>query len=446
MIPAAKHHLRKVIMIIIDKLLRERRQAGKPIRVAMVGAGVVGKGLARQIIKYVDGMDLVAISNRNLASAEKAYQEADVSDISIIGNTDQLQEAIRQGRPAVTENAMALCQAEGIDVVVEATGSFEFAASVALETIQNKKHFVTVNAEMDGTVGPILKAYADKAGVMYTNSDGDQPGVVMNLFRSVKEMGLRPVMCGNIKGLQDPYRNPTTQEGFAKKWGIKPFMAASFADGTKISYEQGITANATGMRVAKRGMYGPSVKSGTPIEEAIRLFPSEDLLEGPGIVDYVIGAAPGPGVFVLATTEDDVLKHYLNMYKMGEGPLYCFYRPYHLCHLEVPNTIARAFLLRDETIAPQGAPMVEVISTAKTNLKTGRTLDGLGGYALYGQCENANTARVQNLLPFGIAEGCKLKRNVVRDEVLTYDDVELPKGRLIDKLRAEQGILFGAPA
>lgn len=431
-------------MIIIDKLLSERQQAGKPIRIAVVGAGVVGKGLARQITKYVEGMDLVAISNRNLSSAEKAYQDAGVNDILVVETADQLQDAIKQGRPAVTENVTALCQAEGVDVVVEATGSFEFAASVALETIQNKKHFVTVNAEMDGTVGPILKAYADKAGVMYTNSDGDQPGVVLNLFRSVKGMGLRPVMCGNIKGLQDPYRNPTTQEGFAKKWGIKPFMAASFADGTKISYEQGITANATGMRVAKRGMHGLSVKSGTPIEETIHLFPLEDLLEGPGIVDYVIGAAPGPGVFVLATTEDEVQKYYLNMYKMGEGPLYCFYRPFHLCHIEVPSTIARAVLLNDATIAPKGAPTVEVISTAKIDLEAGQTLDGLGCYTLYGQCENADTVKAQRLLPFGVAEGCKVKRNIARDEVLTYDDVELPKGRLIDKLRAEQDALFNA--
>ena len=433
-------------MIIIDKLLSERQKAGKPIKVAMVGAGVVGKGLARQITKYVEGMELVAISNRTLSSAEKAYQDAGVHDFLVVENTDQLQEAMKQRRPAITGNFTALCEAEGIDVVVEATGSFEFAASIGLETIRNKKHFVTVNAEMDGTVGPILKAYADKAGVMYTNSDGDQPGVVMNLVRSVKGMGLRPVMCGNIKGLQDAYRNPTTQEGFAKKWGIKPFMAASFADGSKMAFEQGITANATGMRVAKRGMYGPTVKSGTPLEETIHLFPLEDLLDGPGIVDYVVGATPGPGVFVLATIEDKIQEYYLNMYKMGEGPLYCFYRPYHLCHLEVPNTIARAVLLNDATIAPLGAPTVEIISTAKIDLEAGQTLDGLGCYTVYGQAENAETARAQRLLPLGVAEGCTLKRNIARDEVITYDDVELPAGRLIDRLRAEQDAMPGVPA
>jgi len=147
---------------------------------------------------------------------------------------------------------------------------------------------------------------------------------------------------------------------------------------------------------------------------------------------------------VLGTTEDDIQKHYLNLYKMGEGPLYCFYRPFHLCHIEVPSTIARAVLLSDATIAPQGAPTVEVISTAKIDLEAGQTLDGLGCYTLYGQCENALTARAERLLPFGVAEGCKVKRNIARDEVLTYDDVELPKGRLIDKLRVEQDALFSA--
>lgn len=429
-------------MIIIDKLLSERQREGKPIRVAMVGAGVVGKGLAHQITNYVGGMQIVAISNRNLAEAEKAYRQAGIDHFVVIENTDQLQEALKRGQPAITENASALCHAEGVDVVVEVTGSFEFAACVALETIQNRKHFVTVNAEMDGTVGPILKAYADKVGVMYTNSDGDQPGVVMNLYRAVKGMGVRPVLCGNIKGLYDPYRNPTTQEGFAKKWGIKAFMATSFADGTKISYEQAITANATGMRVAKRGMHGPIVETGTPIEESLTLFPLDDLLEGPGVVDYVVGAVPSPGVFVLGTVEDEVQKYYLNMYKLGEGPLYCFYRPFHLCHIEVPSTIARAVLLNDATIAPLGAPTVEVVSTAKTDLEAGQTLDGLGGYMLFGQCENADTARAQRLLPYGVAEGCKLKRTIPRDEVLTYDDVELPPGRLIDRLRREQEALF----
>ena len=219
-------------------------------------------------------------------------------------------------------------------------------------------------------------------------------------------------------------------------------MVTSFADGTKISFEQAIVANATGMRVAKRGMYGPTVPSGTPIQEAMSKFPLESLLDGPGIVDYVVGAAPGPGVFVLGTHEHPTQKHYLNLYKLGPGPLYCFYTPYHLCHFEVPNTVARAVLFHDATIAPLSGPVVDVVTTAKIDLKAGQVLDGLGWYMTYGQCENSSTARAEGQLPMGLAEGCRVKRDIPKDQVLTYGDVEIPEGRLCDKLRAEQDKFF----
>ena len=264
----------------------------------------------------------------------------------------------------------------------------------------------------------------------------------MNLFRFVKSIGVKPVLCGNIKGLHDPYRNPTTQEGFARKWGQNPAMVTSFADGTKISFEQAIVANATGMRVAKRGMFGPTVPTGTPIQQAISQYPLEALVEGSGIVDYVVGAEPAPGVFVLGTHDHPIQQHYLSLYNLGAGPLYCFYTPYHLCHFEVPLTAARAVLFGDVAITPLNAPCVDVVTTAKINLKAGQVLDGLGCYMTYGLCENSNTVAVQNLLPIGLAEGCRLKKDIPKDKVLTYDDVEVPKDRMCDKLRAEQKEYF----
>ena len=308
--------------------------------------------------------------------------------------------------------------------------------------IANRKHVILMNAELDGTVGPLLKRQADAAGVVYTNVDGDQPGVTMNLYRFVSGIGVRPVLCGNIKGLQDPYRNPTTQEDFARKWGQKPHMVTSFADGSKVSFEQAIIANATGMSVGRRGMFGPTVPAGTPVEEAAKLFPAETFIDGPGIVDYVVGAAPGPGVFVLGTIEHPAQRHYLDLYKLGGGPLYCFYTPYHLCHFEAPNTIARAVLFHDAAIAPAGPPCVEVIATAKIDLKAGDVLDEIGHYMTYGQCEKANIVSNERLLPLGIAPGCRLRHDVAKDQVLRYGDVELPAGRLVDRLRAEQEAAF----
>jgi predicted homoserine dehydrogenase-like protein len=430
-------------MIIVDKALEKREREGNPIRVAMAGAGFMGRGIALQILSAVRGMKLVAISNRHLEGARQAYSEAGIEEVRVVETIRQLEDAISGNHYAITKDALLLCQVENVDAVIEVTGTVEFGARLVLEAIEHCKHVIMMNAELDSTIGPILKVYADKAGVVITNADGDQPGVILNLYRFVKGIGVKPVLCGNIKGLHDPYRNPTTQEEFAREWKQKPHMVTSFADGSKISFEQAIVANATGMRVAKRGMYGPKAVAGTSIQEAVSWYPLEVLLKGPGIVDYVVGAVPSPGVFVLGTHDHPRQQHYLNLYKLGKGPLYCFYTPYHLCHFEVPNTVARAVLFHDAAIAPLGPPYVDVVATAKTDLKAGQVLDGIGFYMTYGQCENSGIVRAENLLPMGLAGGCRLKRDVRRDEVLSYADVKVPEGRLCDMLRAEQNTYFG---
>jgi predicted homoserine dehydrogenase-like protein len=429
-------------VFIVDRELEKRARAGKPVRVGMVGAGFMARGIALQMLKYVQGMELVAISNRHVEEARRAYAEAGQPNVVVVKSVGELQDAIARGKSAITDDPMLLCEAEGIDAIVEVTGAVEFSAHVVMRAISCRKHVAMMNAELDSTLGPILKVYADRAGVVITNTEGDQPGVILNLYRWVKGLGVKPVLCGNIKGLHDPYRNPTTQEGFAKKWGMKAPMVTSFADGTKISFENAIVANATGMRVAKRGMYGPTVEPGTPIQESVNWYPLEAMLNGPGIVDYCVGAMPNPGIFVLGTTDDPTEKHYLSLYKLGPGPLYCFYWPYHLCHFEVPTTVARAVLFNDAVIAPLGAPCVEVVATAKTDLQAGQTIDGIGHYMTHGLAENADVVQRDGLLPMGLAEGCRLKRGIPKDQVLTYADVEVPAGRLCDKLRAEQDAYF----
>lgn len=431
-------------MIIIDTALQRRAEENNPIKVAMIGAGFMGRGVANQICNSVPGMELVAIYNRTLEKAKRAYSEAGIDDYRYVDSKNELEDNIKSKKFSVTDNPFILCEADGIDAIIEVTGTIELSSHLILKAFENKKHVILMNAEVDGTIGPILKVYADKAGVILTNVDGDQPGVEMNLYRFVKSIGLKPVLCGNIKGLHDPYRNPTTQEGFAKQWGQNPQMVTSFADGTKISFEQAIVANATGMKVAKRGMYGPTVPGGTHLKEIVQdLYPLDALLNGPGIVDYVVGAEPGPGVFVLGTHDDPKQQHYLHLYKVGKGPLYLFYNPYHLCHFEVPLTVARAVLFKDAAVAPIGKPMVDVVTTAKIDLKKGEKIDGLGGYMTYGLCENYDISLKENLLPIGLAEGCILKNDVSKDKVLTYDDVIIPEKRLSDKLRKEQIAYFG---
>ncbi|MFV9503995.1 MAG: NAD(P)H-dependent oxidoreductase [Oscillochloridaceae bacterium umkhey_bin13] len=425
-------------MIIVDTALAKRHAEGRPVRVGMIGAGYMGRGAALQMISAFKGMRLVAIYNRTISEAERAYKQAGVDEVRAVTSVAQLEQAIADNHYAISDDAMLLCQAEGVDVIIEATGEIEFGAKVVLEAIKHGKDIVLMNAELDATIGPLLKVYADKAGVVITNADGDQPGVVVNLMRFVDTIGYRPLLAGNIKGLQDPYRTPETQRAFAEANRQKPRMVTSFADGTKISMEMAVVANGTGFRVGQRGMYGPRCKH---VTEALKLFSVDELLKG-GIVDYVLGAEPGPGVFVLGYNDEPIKQQYMHYFKMGEGPLYCFYTPYHLPHLEVPITAARAVLFRDAAVAPIGGPVCEVLTMAKRDLKAGETLDGIGGFTCYGTLDNIEVSRAGRLLPMGLAEGCVLLRDLPRDHAISYDDVRLPEGRLADQLRAEQERLF----
>lgn len=426
-------------MIIVDTALEKREKEGHPIRVAIIGAGYMGRGTTLQIVTAIRGMEVVAVSNRTISEAERAYREAGIDSVRHVETVAQLEEAIAQGRPAITDEALLLCQAEGIEAVIEATGEIEFGARVTLKAIEHGKHVILMNAELDATVGPILKRYADRAGVVITNADGDQPGVVMNLLRFVKTIGYNPVLAGNIKGLQDHYRTPETQAGFAAKYNQKPRLITSFADGTKISMEMAVVANATGFKVSERGMRGPACKH---VTEALDLFPLEQLLAG-GLVEFILGAEPGPGVFVLGYNDHPIKQQYMNYFKMGDGPLYVFYVPYHLPHLEAPLTVARAVLFGDAAVAPLGGPVCDVITVAKRDLKAGEVLDGGGGFTVYGMIENSEVCQAGHLLPMGLAEGCRLVRDLPIDRAITYADVELPAGRLVDKLWAEQTAYFG---
>jgi predicted homoserine dehydrogenase-like protein len=429
-------------MILVDTALAKRQAEDRPLRVGLVGAGYMGRGIALHFLTPLAGMRLVAVSNRTIADAARAYEQGGIESPRVVSNPRDLESAIAARKPSITDDATLLCKAEGIDVLIESTGEIEFGAHIALEAIRHGKHVVLMNAEMDATIGPILKAYADRQGVVITNTDGDEPGVAMNLVRFVRSIGYRPVAAGNLKGMIDPYRTPETQKAFAEKYHQKPRMITSFADGTKLSMECTILANATGLRVGRRGMYGPKCAH---VKEAISVFPEDQLMKD-GLVDYLLGAEPHTGAWVVAYTENPIKRQYMNYFKMGDGPLYVFYTPYHLPHVQIIDTVARAGLFADATVAPIGGPVCEVLTLAKKDLRAGGTLDGIGGFTCYGSIDNADVMRRDRLLPMGLSEGCKLKRDIPKDQPIRNDDVEFPSGRLCDQLRLEQDRLFAVDA
>ncbi len=425
-------------MIIVDTALEKREREGNPVRVGLVGAGYMGRGIALQILTSTRGMRLAAISNRTLATAGRAYREAGVADVKTVQSVDQLEQALANKEYVITEDPSLLCRARNIDAIIEATGEVEAGARVALEAIHSGKHVILMNAELDATVGPILKVYADKNGVVVTNTDGDEPGVAMNLYRFAKTLGYRPVLAGNFKGMLDRYRTPETQRTFAEKHGQEARMITSFADGTKLSMEATILGNATGFRVGQRGMYGHRCSH---VKEVLRLYPLEQLREC-GLVDYILGAEPHTGAFVVAYNDHPVKRQYMDYFKMGDGPFYVFYTPYHLPHLQIITTVARAVLFHDPTVSPQGAATCDVLTVAKRDLKAGEVLDGIGGFTCYGTIDNADDVSAQNLLPMGLSQDCRVKRAVRKDQPISYGDVEVPPGRLCDRLRAEQTEFF----
>jgi len=292
---------------------------------------------------------------------------------------------------------------------------------------------------MDATVGPLLKTVADSVGVIYTNTDGDEPGVASNLARFVKTIGLEVVGAGNLKGFYDVHRTPETQQDFARKNNQKPHMVTSFVDGTKLSMELTVLANGLGFGVGKRGMYGPACDD---VRTCLEHFPTDAFRSGNGVVDFLLGASPYTGAFVIGYSEHPLKQEYLQYLKMGDGPLYVFYTPFHLPQLEIPITVARAVLLGDATVTPIGRPYCDAIAIAKKNLKAGDILDGIGGFSNYSLIDNFETSLTENLLPMGVSAGCKLIKDVLADTPLSYSDVQLPRDRQIDELREQMVTKF----
>jgi predicted homoserine dehydrogenase-like protein len=421
--------------MIVDTALREREQNGKPIRVGLVGAGATGRAIALQLATPAPGIRLAAIANRTVANGERALREAGVTEWTRASSAREAEAAIVSGRTVLTDDPSALVACNAIDIIVEVTGTVEAAAHVAMDSFEHGKHVVLVNAELDSLLGPILKVKADAAGVVLTHTDGDEPGVAMTLLRYVRTLGLRVVASGNIKGMVDYYRTPATQQKFAETHDQDVRKVTSFADATKLSMETTVLANATGFHCGRRGMFGPACAH---VQDLATLLPADQMLST-GLVDYSVGAAPHTGGFVVIYEPVKLKQVQLAYYKMGNGPFYVLYTPFHLPHLQLLSTIGRAVVHRDPTVAPLGGPVTEVVAVAKRDLKTGERLDGIGGFCTYGLIENTAVARDGSALPIGLSDGCILVRDVAKDSTISFDDVQQPaRDPLIEKLWREQ--------
>jgi len=422
-------------MIIVDKYLKQREAQDRPVQVGVLGAGEMAGGLVNQIERHVPGMRVACVFNRTVPKAAAILEAAGAGEAAEVVGGAELEDRIRQGKAAVCESLDPILEAESVEVVVEMTGTLDQSFDWILRAFAAGKHVVSFNAELDATIGPYLQMKAREHGVRYTLGDGDQPGVTMNLYRNVAARGFKPQVLGNIKGMLDHYRNPETQKDFAERNGMSVNMVTSFADGTKVSLEQACIANATGFRVARRGMIG--IEYDGHVDDLTGRYDFDDLEANGGIVEMVVGGKPGPGVFVFASTDDPISRRFMTYGKLGDGPLYSFYIPYHLLFFEIPFSIARLVDFGDGTLDALDRLSVEVIAVAKRDLKAGETIDEIGGFAFYGECENRSAVKEENLLPVGFAEGRKLTRAISRDSPIRWKDLEPEEpGRLEEAYRS----------
>jgi predicted homoserine dehydrogenase-like protein len=327
-----------------------------------------------------------------------------------------------------------------LDVLVEATNTIGYAARAVTAAVAAGLHVVLMNAEVDLLLGPLFRREAAEKNVVVTSDAGDQHGVLMRMIEEIELWAFRVVMAGNIKGFLNRYATAESLEYEARIRSLNPVQCCAYTDGTKLGVEMALVANATGLVPWVPGMEGPRAEH---VREVFHLFDFDRY--GPdGVVDYVLGAQPGGGVFVVGHCDDPVQDAYLKYYKMGEGPYYLFYRPYHLCHLETPRAIALAALFGQSVLNPVYGRVADVYARAKRDIEAGEPIhEGIGGDTFYGLIDRCRDADPQGAVPIALLDSDavhppRVRRRMRRDEILTFDDVELPESILVDRYREQK--------
>ncbi len=423
------------------KKLRQRQDQGNPVGVGIVGCGQMGSGLIHAINSIV-GMQVRAIADIDPQRGIDTFSAIGCSrgDIVVTENLGQAQDSIKSGKLVVTSDALLMPQLDGLDANVEVTGVPEIGAMVAWHSIMNRKPIVMLNVETDITVGPILSDLARSHDTVYTVASGDEPGVCKMLYEQAVLMGFEVVCLG--KGKNNPINYTVTTEMCAeeaKSKDMNPKMLCAFIDGTKSMVEMAAVSNATGLLPDVPGMHGPKVE----LDELVQTFVPKSaggILEGAGRVDYSTGKI-APGVFAIVYAEDERIRKDMKFITKADGPYYLHFRPYHLCNLETPQSIAEAALLGEVTVASDQLHS-EVVCVAKRDIKAGEQVGGIGGADIRGQLHRYTDAAAKKAVPLGIASGGKVLKDIKCGEMMTEDNFASDDSTFVYRLRKMQDKLL----
>ncbi len=424
-------------------LARRQASEGRPIRVGLIGSGEMGTDIVTQCDQMA-GITVAAIAEINIKAAERALAIAGrpAGSHVVASGKPAFETALKQGLTAITEDAQAVCTSDAIDVVIDATGRPAVGAEIGLTAMEHGKHLVMMNVEADVTIGAYLQREAKRLGVVYTLGAGDEPSSCMELINFVSSLGYPIVAAG--KGKNNPLNIDATPDAYmdeARRRNMNPRMLVEFVDGSKTMVEMAAIANATGLVPDCAGMHGPQAT--LPELEKV-LCPKADggLLSRKGVVDYSIGKGVAPGVFVIAEMAHPRLRERMHDLKLGAGPYYTFYRPYHLTSLEVPLSCARAVLYGTADMQPLDRPAAEVCAVAKKNLQPGEALDAIGEYTYRAWIMTYEGAAEAKAIPCGLLEQGKVTKPIRKGELLTADNVALDQGSRIVALRRRQDELL----
>lgn len=428
-----------------ERLRARERETGRPVRVALVGAGQMGRGLAAQVGR-IPGLHLSVVADVDPARVATAFEDARIATAVLdpaLG-TDALARIVDDGGHVGVHDADTVPSLP-VDVVVEATGIPEVSARLTLASLLNGKDVVALTIECDVTVGLFLARLARSTGRVYTVARGDEPVEAKRLVDHAQDLGFEIVCAG--KGKNNPLRPDETPDRLtveAAAKGMNPRILCEFVDGSKTMIEMAALANATGLQVSRRGLYGPPSTVAT-LHETFALRADGGILDRPGVVDYCTGPV-APGVFVVVRSEHPYVTRELDYLHLGRGPYYAFYRPYHLASVEAPLSIPQAVLDRSASLQTR-VWSAEVAAAAKRDLVPGEVIDGIGGHLVRGVIEDAAVAAAEHLVPLGVLQGARVVRPVPHGAALTYDDVALDETstvvllrRLQDRLAASGGL------
>jgi predicted homoserine dehydrogenase-like protein len=418
--------------------LEKRAVEGRPIRCGLLGSGQMGVDIVSQVSR-MQGIEVSAVADLQLSRAADAYAIAGVPrDLVVAVSTPaEAMDAIRRGRFAITDDPGLIPQIDAIESVVDATGQPEAGAAIALDCFAHRKHLIMMNVEGDVTIGPILRRRAEKAGVIYTLAAGDEPTALMELYGFARALGLDIVAAG--KGKNNPMNRDAVPEEYAdeaQRRGLNPSMLVEFVDGSKTMIEMAAVANATGLVPDVTDMHGPRT-SVPELRKVFRLREDGGILHRTGVVDYAVGAV-APGVFLIVSTDHPRLRQCLVLRDMGEGPVYTLFRPFHLCSMEVPLTIATVSLYGRAHMQPRDRLTAEVTAIAKRDLRPGDVLEGIGGSTHRAGCMIYEEARELDALPIGLSKGCRVVAPISKGSLIRAQAVQPVTDSLVYKLRMEQ--------